>query len=286
MAILGIPPATDITSLIEHYTGIRVASKARVAVKINGKKQGEPTLENHSNCPWCGGRDKFITRPDKGTYTCQTRPTCCGRWGERTQFLREYCGMTLQDACDLLGIDPSEVEEYTQVSAPSVPYGPSNDTWQARGELMVAKAQAMLYSPEGKKALDYLRARGLTDETIKEGRLGYVPCGPKGWYSASLEEWGLTSYGTGKEKVWQWEGILIPWYVSGKLWKLDIRRLDTRNITESNLDGLKKDPNTRHVLSIAGSVDYLYCYLNLVQISDEGAQGPQELAEAGVVSLP
>jgi hypothetical protein len=162
-------------------------------------------------------------------------------------FLREYCDISFKDACDELGIDPRDLGDYTSASLSAQVYGPPNRTWQERAEQMVAKAQAVLRLAAGKDALEYLRARGFKDGTILDKGLGYIPMGPDGrWYSSSLDEWGLTASGTGKQRVWQPEGILIPWYVNGKLWKLDVRRLT----------GLKKDDPK--ILSITGSVDCLY----------------------------
>ena len=155
--------------------------------------------------------------------------------------------MSFRAACEELGVDPSELGDYTSAPSSAQAYGPPNKTWQERGERMVAKAQAVLRSSVGKDALEYLRARGLSDGTILDKRLGYIPLGPNGrWHSSTLDEWGLTREGTGKDKVWQPEGILIPWYVGGKLWKLDVRRLN----------GLKKDDPK--IISLTGSVDCLY----------------------------
>lgn len=233
-----LSPCTDIKTLIEYYAAIQVVGKP---ARVHG------VLEYHSDCPWCGGTNRFITRPEEGTYSCAIRASGCGRFGDMITFLREYCDMSFREACEELGIDPSELGDYTLASPSAQAYGPPSKTWQERGERMVAKAQAVLRSPVGKDALEYLRARGLKDETILDKRLGYIPLGPNGrWYSSSLDAWGLTAEGTGKNKVWQPEGILIPWYVNGKLWKIDVRRLN----------GLKKDDPK--ILSITGSVDCLY----------------------------
>ena len=78
MAILS--PCTDITDLIERIAGIRIVGKS---VRVHG------VLEHHSNCPWCGGEDRFITRPGEGTYSCATRVSGCGRFGDMVTFLRE-----------------------------------------------------------------------------------------------------------------------------------------------------------------------------------------------------
>src|SRR5690606_8415060 len=40
-----------------------------------------------------------------------------------------------------------------------------------------ASFEQMLYAPEGRHALEYLRNRGLTDATLKRFRLGYAPNG-------------------------------------------------------------------------------------------------------------
>lgn len=237
MAVLSL--STDIKSLIEYYAAIQTVGKP---VKVHS------VLEYHSNCPWCGGEDRFITRPEEGTYSCMTRASGCGRFGDMITFLREYCEMSFRDACETIGVDPSELGDYTASSNPSAQaYGPPNKTWQQRGDQIVARAQAVLRSTVGKDALAYLHARGLTDDTIIEKQLGYIPLDARGrWHDDDLEKWGLTKEDTGKEKIWLYEGILIPWYVGKKLWKLDVRRLN----------GLKKDDPK--ILSITGSIDCLY----------------------------
>lgn len=236
MAVLSC--STDIKSLIEYYAGIQTVGKP---VRVHG------VLEYHSNCPWCGGEDRFITRPEEGTYSCSTRASGCDRFGDMITFLREYCDMSFRDACEEIGVDPSELG-CTAASTPSAQaYGPPNKTWQQRGDQLVGWAQSVLRSTQGKDALDYLRARGFTDDTIIGKRLGYIPLAASGrWRNDDLEKWGLTAKDTGKNNIWLYEGILIPWYVNGKLWKLDIRRLN----------GLKKDDPK--ILSITGSIDCLY----------------------------
>ena len=236
MAVLS--PCTDITALIDRIAGIRIVGKA---VKVHG------VLEHHSNCPWCGGEDRFITRPGEGTYSCSIRVSGCGRYGDMISFLREYCDMTFWEACEEIGIDPSELGDYTQSHSSAQAYGSPSKQWQERGERMVSKAQSLLHLAAGNEGLEYLRARGLIDGTLLDKGLGYVPFGPDGrWHSSALEEWGLTAEDTGKERVWQPEGILIPWYVGRKLWKIDIRRLN----------GLKQDDPK--ILCLTGSVDCLY----------------------------
>ena len=63
----------------------------------------------------------------------------------------------------------------------------------------------------GKPALDYLRRRGLSDETIRKAALGYHP----GSWRAPANQWGRTT--------WLAQGIVIPWLIEGGIWRLTIR---------------------------------------------------------------
>jgi len=255
MAVLS--PCTDIKTLIEYHAGIQVVGKP---VKVRG------VLEYHSNCPFCGGEDRFITRPEEGTYSCATRASGCGRFGDMITFLREYCGMTFWESCEELSIDPDELGDYTH-SIPAQSYGAPNKTWQERGISTVAKAYTLLRTSAGARGFEYWHARGVTNDTILDKGLGYIPCRDSrgSWYSEKPELWGLD---TGGKLVWLYEGILIPWYMDGKLWKIDIRRVT----------GLRKDD--RKILSITGAVDCLYNH-DLVTSSK-----PVVLFESALCVLP
>lgn len=60
--------------------------------------------------------------------------------------------------------------------------------WQQKALALVTWAEERLWEPGGSEALAYLRARGLTDETIRRFRLGYT--GPEDIYR-TRESWGL-----------------------------------------------------------------------------------------------
>jgi hypothetical protein len=76
---------------------------------------------------------------------------------------------------------------------------------------LVEAAQKALWTPEGKDALEYLRGRGLSDETIKAARLGWTP-------NASVPIEGGVRY-------WRVAGVVIPWQDQGRLTLAKIRRL-------------------------------------------------------------
>jgi 5S rRNA maturation endonuclease (ribonuclease M5) len=77
----------------------------------------------------------------------------------------------------------------------------------------------VLWSPRGANALDWLRGRGLSDETIRSAALGYNSTGR--WDTWGT--WGLEPR-EGKRGVWLPRGVVIPWTVGDNLWKLHIRR--------------------------------------------------------------
>lgn len=68
-------------------------------VEKDGSEHGGP-------CPWCGGDDRFRVWPDQGAgdlgrYWCRR----CGRKGDVIDFLRDYKGLTFQEACQDAGLE-------------------------------------------------------------------------------------------------------------------------------------------------------------------------------------
>ncbi len=182
--------------------------------------------EYHGSCPWCDGTDRFAFW-DSGRYSCSIRASGCGRAGRDViDFLREYAGLSFLEACDELGLDPGSEYMSHATSSPPADGGPPSQRWQERAEAMVHQAQKILWSGRGRDALQYLRGRGFTDETIRGAHLGYIPLTGEGrWVRDTVESWGLSSAGDPDACLWLPEGILIPWWASGHLWKLTVRRL-------------------------------------------------------------
>jgi DNA primase len=183
-------------------------------------------MEYHGRCPWCGGQDRFAFW-SSGRYSCSIRASGCGRYGRDViDFLLDYAGLDVVQACDLLGIDPGSASQRLASHPPAPEVEPPSEAWQERAAAVIQQAQRLLWSPRGQSALDYLRHRRFSDETIRTAALGYIPCTRDGrWYQDAPEHWGFSGHDAQQEGVWLPEGILIPWYADGYLWKLQIRRL-------------------------------------------------------------
>jgi hypothetical protein len=76
-----------------------------------------------------------------------------------------------------------------------------------------------LWTPRGALALEWLRGRGLNDETIRNAGLGYNDADRWDTWAA----WGLEPR-AGKRGVWLPRGVVIPWFIGKDLWRINIRR--------------------------------------------------------------
>jgi DNA primase len=121
-------------------------------------------------CPFHNEKTPSFTVSDKkGFYHCFG----CGNNGDIFSFLMKQEGLSYKEA----------LEELARIAGVKLPkYTPR----QIEEERKIANVQQILeataryyhnklFSFEGKKAIDYLKNRGLSDETIAKFRLGYAP---------------------------------------------------------------------------------------------------------------
>jgi DNA primase len=137
----------------------------------------------------------------------------CGAQGDILDWLQRYRGLTFEEACRFLGaVDPGGRFIYrVRSERPKIPEAqPPAGEWQTAAWNVVVKAESVLWSPYGARALRYLHRRGLTDETILSARLGLIPGRPWEW----LRLGNLTAPC----------GIAIPWFVGQELWAVKVRR--------------------------------------------------------------
>jgi len=113
----------------------------------------------------------FTINDDKGFYHCFSS----GEHGDIFTFVMKTMNLSFPEAVERLA-DEAGLEMPRQ-SAEDVQAADH----AARGREAVEAAcklyEEALRAPEGKRALEYLKGRGLTDETIKRFRLGYAPNG-------------------------------------------------------------------------------------------------------------
>lgn len=216
-----LSPSMDIKSLIERHAGINIVGHPKYV-------RGVP--EYHSNCPWCpGSKDSFITRPDTGWYTHSTRAKGCGRHGDMLDFLGEWAGMSQREACEEIGLDPDELEFILEERAQQTTLArelPLPKEWQDSGRALIHALRRLRTLTRYPYALAHLQPRGISTESIERFDLQYIPVGEGGsWLTRNPEEWGLSPMECSDGVVKLPEGILIPWYADGHLWKLEVRRL-------------------------------------------------------------
>lgn len=186
----------DLLSLLRRDTELR-----RVASTNGGEYAGR--------CPFCGGHDRFRfwSNPDQGEprYWCRK----CGRRGDVIDYLRDHDHLSYREACEQVGettIRPVTTDQPASVA--------QSDKWQSLVSSFAATTQERLWTPVGTEALEYLRSRGLWDDTIVEWQLGYNPRGIK------------------RSEIWFPAGITIPCWEGTRLLGVKVRL--TRSIIRPN----------------------------------------------------
>jgi DNA primase len=156
-------------------------------------------------CPICGGTDRFRVQPASNIWLC--RNCTNGAWRDVVDFIALRDNVSLAEAARIVSggsLPTFPASRETENKPKYYSYNPPAAEWQAQALEAVEICEANLYSDQGKKALEYLHKRGLTDQTIKAFRLGY---------STGAELAGL----------WISHGITIPAIVNNVVWYVKIR---------------------------------------------------------------
>lgn len=144
----------------------------------------------------------------------------CGAHGDAIGFTMQGDGLPFREAVERLASEAGlELPKETpQQAAREARARTLHDVLAAAGEAM----QRRLHVPEGRPALDYLRKRGLTDETIARFGLGWSGAGrgalaadlkPLGIEPAQLVEAGLTKRpedGDGPDRDFFFNRVMFP----------------------------------------------------------------------------
>lgn len=246
----------SILDLIINSTGFAYQKKAST---YGGEYKGP--------CPFCSdcGTDRFSIHPTQDHYVCRH----CKKAGDTIQFYREYHNMAYHDACEAAGhipnfsktplIDKIAKTENWNPRENTVP----NKAWQQKGEAVAFTAFKFLMSAAGKPYREYLHSRGLSINTIKKARLGFIDTA----ISFDPSVWGLSS----KDKIWIPRGIIIPYFhPENGLLRLRIRQdnptTDSRYIlvsgssTEYFSFPAEQDQATQVIYITEGELDGWLCW--------------------------
>lgn len=187
-------------------------------------------------CPFCkDGKDRFLIWPNRcnsngehqgGRYSCRV----CGKYGDAISFLCELKGMTYVEACRILKIEPKEKATSPRLKPTPAPLPIAEDPskiWQEKATAFVSWCHSQL--PRNHMALNSMKQRGFSDESIERFKLGYCP----NTFFREREEWGLDPEfkDDGKpKKLWIPAGLVIPTFSKeGEVVRVKIRRTEWKD---------------------------------------------------------
>ncbi|MGN6369985.1 MAG: DNA primase [Phycisphaerae bacterium] len=139
-------------------------------------------------CPFHDDRRPSMSVvPHKQIFHCFV----CGTGGDVFKFIREYHKLSAGEALRVLaqraGIKLPELPRNGRGGGSGNAEGPSvREQIASTNEWACDFFQKQLHTPQGKAGLDYLRSRGLTDETIQKFRLGFAPDSWTGLVNAAM----------------------------------------------------------------------------------------------------
>ena len=155
-------------------------------------------------CPFCGGRDRFRVQPVRGRWWCR-RCSPDDRWEDAIAYLQRRDGVTFPQAREALGCLDAHLPQQKAFQRPLPPCARPSPAWQSSASRVAMLCEQQLWTSRGERARAWLRARGLTDETLRRWAIGYT--------------WGQSI-----EDLWVPRGIVLPWWVEDRLWHLKVRR--------------------------------------------------------------
>ncbi len=190
-------------------------------------------------CPFCGGTDRFCVwlNHDAGkndTYWCRG----CEEKGDAIDYLKKRESLSYKDACKRLGVQAATngKPQERKIYLPERAVAPS-PLWQESAKAFVDNARAILWEEDSKGAIDYLRQRGFTVDTITDAGIGYNPG----------DQWDTWD----GERVWLPRGIVLPTWYKGELWKVQLRRPVTgQHWQATKHGGIAPDNATNAVLGL------------------------------------
>jgi len=165
------------------------------------------------SCPFHHDRNpSFVVDPGRGRWKCWG----CGEHGDAAALAMRLDGSSFPEAvrrvAELSGLEASPRTPTTPrpFKAPGRPSERPSGLRPTDALALAEDAFARLWRPEGARTLSYLHGRGLTNETIRAARLGFVISVPI-----------PTKLG---DRSYRASGVSIPWFDEERLTLLKIRR--------------------------------------------------------------
>jgi DNA primase len=192
----------DLLQLCGKNTNLRKAANTR-----GGEYSGA--------CPLCGGEDRFRVQPATGMWCCRQ---CHEKWGDAIEYVKWHDGVDFKTAVQSLSL-PLDSRPFTPSKYKNDPNAPkplgneyialNDEDWQENARRFCERSFDALWDKHNTKPLEYLLNRGLSEDVIESAALGYNPQD----YQAM---WGIT-------EIWIPRGIVIPWVIGNKLWRVNCR---------------------------------------------------------------
>ncbi len=159
---MGMIPQEVIDNLLDRLDIVEIIS-GYIQIKKSGRNF-------KACCPFHNEKTpSFVVSPDKQIYHCFG----CAAGGNVISFVMKYENMEFPEAVKLLADGAGiSLPETGRGSSPSLT-GPLYEINQTAADFY----HAILMSEEGRVALEYLKARGLDDKTLKTFMVGYAPNG-------------------------------------------------------------------------------------------------------------
>lgn len=135
-------------------------------------------------CPFHAEKSpSFVVSPERGIAYCFG----CHKGGDIFAFIQEIEGVDFVDALKLLAERTGvELKQYEMKHA--LPKGEKDQLLQVHELVTKFYIRQLWETPDGKKVLDYLHTRGLTDETIRRFQIGFAPDSFDATHSLLLKE--------------------------------------------------------------------------------------------------
>lgn len=132
-------------------------------------------------CPFHSEKTpSFTVSEEKGIYHCFG----CHAGGSVFHFLMQYDQLTFPEAVERVAKRYGITIERNERSGARQDSGERERLYRINERVAANYHKILLTHPEGKKALDYLKARGVDEETARKFMLGYAPQGGSGLLGA------------------------------------------------------------------------------------------------------